>query len=96
MLMLRAIYFAQEEEHNETLETMRYMSRVAGSMGATIDPTMSFGDTTDADEEIVYARDPFAAGMAMDFSTENESESNGSVDLKEFPWATGIDVEARA
>ncbi len=101
MLMLKAVYFAQEDEEHKTLESMRYVtrSRVAGSMGATLDTTMNFDDDMEEEDEVVYARDPFAASMTVASGSGSESEkgkgkdkeSTSDVGLEEFPWATGID-----
>ncbi len=99
MLMLKAVYFAQEDEEHKTLESMRYVtrSRVAGSMGATLDTTMNFDDDEEEEDEIVYASDPFAASMTVASGSASGSEkgkgkeSTSDVGLEEFPWATGID-----
>jgi hypothetical protein len=78
LLTLRAIYQGGDEEDNEKSQigTLRFASRVVGSLGAPVEtnPTR-FADGSeddDYDEEIMYSRDPLAAGLVSEGSSKAE------------------------
>jgi len=88
LLTLRAIYFDDLAGNGEDApaDSLRFASRVIGSMGATVDP-MQFGDifetdSLDQDEDIImYSRDPLATGLLMDSTTASTSANEKGVEL---------------
>lgn len=90
--MLRAIYFDQlnVNEEDAPAESLRFASRMIGSMGATVEP-MQFGHDSeeDQDEDIVYSRDPLATGLMMD-----SSASGKGVELSDIPIAGSSKAKA--
>lgn len=66
--MLRAIYFDDNAEPGDSAldHSIRFASRVIGSMGAPVDATRFDDEDADIDDEdIVYSGDPLITGLAM-------------------------------
>lgn len=82
--MLRAVYYDEGngDDADAHLGSLKFGSRVVGSMGATVNPIRfergSTSDSSDYDEDydddssIVYSNDPFAEGMKQAISETHE------------------------
>ncbi|KAJ7135665.1 hypothetical protein C8R44DRAFT_768832 [Mycena epipterygia] len=81
LLMLRAIYYDEGAEADRSadvqLESLRFASRVIGSMGAPVDATRFDEDSDIEDEDVVYSGDPLATGLRMMSDTRAGSTKNG-------------------
>jgi len=68
LLTLRAIYYDIDEEEKPHNASLKFASRFIGSLGAPVDPSsfvegMPRSTDEEEDEEIIFSRDPFTAGM---------------------------------
>ncbi|KAF8186791.1 hypothetical protein BJ912DRAFT_1060064 [Pholiota molesta] len=101
LLTLRAIYQGgDEEEDNEKSQigTLRFASRVVGSLGAPVETNSTrFADGSeddDYDEEIMYSRDPLAAGLVSEGSSK--AEDNCQEKLRHSSHGTRISDDTEA
>ncbi|KJA15539.1 hypothetical protein HYPSUDRAFT_48303 [Hypholoma sublateritium FD-334 SS-4] len=101
LLTLRSIYQGDDEDDYEKSQigTLRFGSRVVGNMGASIDASpIRFADGSSGndddydDDEIMFARDPLAAGLLESAVASGSGTKNG--DENDQDYVTGSSINS--
>ncbi|KIJ43584.1 hypothetical protein M422DRAFT_253165 [Sphaerobolus stellatus SS14] len=86
LLMLRTIYFPEDNDENSHVASMRFASRIVGNLGTTVgDLDFSGGeDKDDHGDDIIYARNPFTTGLMLsEAAGSNVEEKRTSISDEE-------------
>ncbi|KIJ44946.1 hypothetical protein M422DRAFT_251567 [Sphaerobolus stellatus SS14] len=72
LLMLRTIYFFEDNDEKSHVASMKFASRVVGNLGTTLD----FAGEGEAEDDIIYTRDPFTTGLTISEASGSTVEGN--------------------